>query len=231
MREEADLAWASDRHFERRLKEARIVVEQFALAGPCYAGVSWGKDSVVLAWLLWECARDVPLVHLRPTNHNDECDLVRDAFFSRHIGQAYCELPVDYSAVDRNRPDDEVDRATNRQWYAAIAEAERRFGARKLLGIRADESSGRALRVWRHGLATARSCSPLGYWSARDVFAALARYELPVHPAYACTGGGRWRRERLRVADLGDTRGTGRGRREWEREYYGDVLARLDHAR
>jgi len=53
-------------------------------------------------------------------------------------------------------------------------------------------------------------------------------YNLPVHPAYAMTAGGRWDRKHIRVASLGGQRGAQYGRREWEREYYGDVLRRLE---
>ena len=39
--------------------------------------------------------------------------------------------------------------------------------------------------------------------------------------------GGRFPRDRIRVASLSGRRGDGMGRAEWEREYYGDVLRRL----
>ena len=70
-------------------------------------------------------------------------------------------------------------------------------------------------------------CAPISAWRESDVFSYLAKNKLPVHPAYAMLGGGRWPRHRLRVAEIGDTHGTGGGRREWEQEYYGDVLRRL----
>ena len=63
--------------------------------------------------------------------------------------------------------------------------------------------------------------------TAADVMAYLARFNLPVHPAYGMLGSGRYDRERIRVATLGGERGGGAGRREWESEYYGDVLNRI----
>ena len=62
---------------------------------------------------------------------------------------------------------------------------------------------------------------------ALETFGYLAAHDLPVHPAYAMLGGGRWERDRIRVASLGGRRGDGIGRAEWEREYYSDVLNRL----
>lgn len=78
-----------------------------------------------------------------------------------------------------------------------------------------------------HGVATEKVCRPIIDWTTNDVFAALRMLDLPVHPAYAMSGGGRWSRDRLRVDCIGGERGRGIGRAEWEQEYYGDVLRRL----
>jgi phosphoadenosine phosphosulfate reductase len=212
-----------------RLAESHRAVFEFATEGPCYAGISWGKDSVVLACLLWHAARAVPLVHLRPTNHNPDCDAVRDAYFRAYPGQSYEEVAVDYGDLHRRSlPDCVLDRETDERWGAAIRETERRFAGRHILGIRSAESFGRMIRTMRWGLSTPRSCAPIARWKTADIFGFLAAARLPVHPAYAMLGGGRWPRERLRVAEIGDTHGKGSGRREWETEYYGDVLRRLE---
>ena len=228
--EEADLVHAETKAMRARELQATDAIEQFVAAGqPCYAGVSWGKDSVVVAHLLWRVARGVPLVHLRPTNHNPDCDLVRDAYFAGFPGQPYEEVLVDYGGIDRiSLPHQEVDRQTDQRWYAAIRQCEKVYGGRHILGIRAGESMGRRFRMMRWGLNSKNASAPIGRWTTQDVFAYLATYRLPVHPAYGCLGGGRWPRERLRVAEIGDTHGTGSGRREWEQEHYGDVLRRLE---
>lgn len=220
-------------HGERFLRsgkftESRAAIRAFVKAGPCYAGISWGKDSVVLAYLLWCVARDVPLVHLRPTNHNPDCDAVRDRYFRDMPGQAYEEVIVDYGDLHaRGLPDYLLDRETDGRWYKAINELERRYDGRHMLGIRSGESFGRMIRTSRWGLSTPWTCAPIARWSIADVFGLLAARALPVHPAYAMLGGGRWPRERIRVAEIGDTHGKGSGRREWEMEYYGDTLRRL----
>lgn len=126
----------------------------------------------------------------------------------------------------RGLPPHELDRETDAAWNAAIRACARRHGPRHVPGIRAEESSGRLIRQWVYGEASPNGCAPITRWSTADVFAYLATRRLPVHPAYAMLGGGRWPRERLRVAEIGDTHGAAGGRREWEREYYGDVLRR-----
>lgn len=224
MQESADLIGCT----ESKEREAIAAIEEFTMShADAYCGVSWGKDSVTTAHLLWKVARDIPLVHLRPTNHNHDCDNVRDRYFESFPGQEYREVLVDYSGVDRCRlTDQEVDEETDRIWYESISTIGDASSGR-ILGIRADESIVRTYRVFRWGLNTKNACAPIGKWTTNDVFCYLAKNDLPVHPVYAMNGGGRWNRERLRVAEIGDIHGTGGGRRQWEQEYYGDVLARM----
>jgi len=80
------------------------------------------------------------------------------------------------------------------------------------------------------GLDTGASFRPIGRWRQADVFSYLHHHHLPVHPAYAMLGGGRWPRRHIRVHSIGGERGTEHGRREWEQEYYGDVLRRIEAA-
>jgi 3'-phosphoadenosine 5'-phosphosulfate sulfotransferase (PAPS reductase)/FAD synthetase len=118
-------------------------------------------------------------------------------------------------------------------WHASgtlergFAEAARRFGERYISGVRGEESGARKLRMMTHGTATERTCAPIGWWSAEDVFAYLHANGLPVHPAYAYSLDGLLDRARLRVAALGGERGTGWGRRQWEERYYSDALHKI----
>ena len=198
-------------------------IESFVARYPdCTASTSWGKDSVVMSHLIWRCAKQVPLMHLRPTNHNPDCDLVRNAYLDRFNHAQYDEVKVDYSSVDRARlTASEIDKATDYIWYEAIKAYSQ--GRKYMLGIRADESTGRRIRMMVHGVESKVSLLPIGFWKTADVFAYLSKYDLPIHPAYACLGGGRWDRSRLRVAEIGDTNGSGLGRTEWEMEYYPEV--------
>lgn len=225
--EQADAVHAQSPEFERRVQQAENAIAEFLECNPvCYAGVSWGKDSVVLAHLLWLQAPSVPLMHLRPTNHNPDCDAVRDDYFRRFGGQMYSEIIVDYSGIDPLSTREAWDKATDSEWYRRIREFGKPFHGRHMLGIRAEESTGRRIRFCRWGLNSPNGSAPIGRWSTQDVFSYLQREQLPVHPAYAMLGGGRWRRDRLRVAEIGDSHGTGGGRSEWETEYYGDILRR-----
>lgn len=208
-------------HARRLCTEADRAVRRivdFAADGPCYAGTSWGKDATVISHLvsraLVERGVRIPLVHVHVDPHaNPDCALVRDDFLSR--------FEVDYYQITVTCERDE-----HGEWIGTgrleqgFQEAAKRFGARYVSGVRGQESGGRARRMRGHGTTTDNTCAPIGWWTVRDVFAYLLLHDLPIHPAYACTHGGRFDRDHLRVATLGGIRGTEFGRREHELRYY-----------
>lgn len=223
--ERADKAHANSRMLWRNYRRCEEFVREFLNAGPAYCSVSWGKDSVVIAHLVLSIRPATPLCWIRvePIKSPD-CELVRDAFLRLHPKTDYSEVEI---WCDRS----------DGEWHATgtleagITQAQKQLGNRVILGLRGDESSTRQLRMWAHGINTERTSAPLAYLTANDIFAVLQSRSLPVHPAYAMLGGGRWQRHHLRVASLGGKRGDGHGRAAWEQEYYGDVLRRLEAGR
>lgn len=208
-------------------KAARSVAEirRFVAAGPCYAGTSWGKDSTVLCHPLAVGRVAVPVYHFVVRGHDSaETDAVRDGFLAR--------WPLDYHEIEC----DAIRTATGwdlKQTKIEAAEAgiPLPHRLRWMHGLRLDESFVRKLFFRKFGLSSPRSCGPIGWWSGEDVFGYLALHDLPTHASYAMLGGGRWPREHLRVSPVGGTMGDQFGRREWELEYYGDVLRRLEAGR
>lgn len=208
--------YAGDMRHVVDLRRSVDAIEEFARRA-CYCSVSWGKDSVVVAWLVAQYAPRVPLVWVRPRGIEcPDCDTVRDMFLQRYPNVKYLEPTCEA----------EVWNDPNGSNAEAFAPAEEAAGThRRIVGIRADESGRRRLSMRHLGLATANVCRPIGWLSNQDVFAVLAQAGLPTHPNYAMLGGGRWRRDKLRVDALGGDTGEQFGRAEWEREYYGDVIA------
>lgn len=206
--------------FRRRAEKAVEDLRRFAAAGPCWVGVSWGKESTIVAHLaaaLHAQGVEVPVIWFRPRpNAMPACDLVRDTFLAR--------WPIDYREVDCEIPlldsgEWGIDEGYDPHWHAYHREH-----PRHVLGLRADESRARRLRARLFGVSTANTCAPLSFWTGADVFAYLYAHELPVHPTYAMSIGGAIERERLRVAALGGDPGRGFGRAEWEERYYGAAL-------
>lgn len=207
--------------FRRQLQRSTDALLSFTGAGSGYAGVSWGKDSTVLAHMIATLCPRWPLIWVRVEPIvNPDCDLVRDAFLKQHPASRYEEI-VAHCHRDSSG------------WHASgtlergFAQAAERYGERYITGIRAEESGIRKLRVAKHGLFSRNTCAPIGWWSAWDVWAYLHTRGAPIHPAYACSMNGLLDNGRLRVSSLGGERGTGMGRREWEERYYGEELSAL----
>jgi phosphoadenosine phosphosulfate reductase len=201
-------------------KEAKAVeaIRAFAAAGPCYVSVSWGKDSLVVAWLARLAEPAIPLVHVHyETLEPDAISAVRDEYLAR--------FPSSYHEASVASPLSAGD-SSSKAGGALIEGLELgriRAGIdvdRYIYGLRSEESSDRRKRMWS-GATLGRSCAPIGFWSTADVFAFLAVYDLPVHPVYAMLGGGRWLRDRIRLCNLGGPRGAAGGRTQWELEYFG----------
>lgn len=211
-----------------KVEKAHKVIRDFAHRGPCYASTSWGKDSTVLAHLIATSGIKLPLVWVRVKKwENPDCPAVRDAFLAKfgHLVE-YEEIEVEATATRWWEDGAEFKPASQRTSRAGFQIAESRHGGRHISGIRAEESRVRGIAQRRWGDASAKACRPLGWWSATDVFAYLYSYDLPVHPAYAMSYGGKLDRRWLRVSSLGGVRGADKGRAEWEAAYYGDIVCR-----
>lgn len=200
-------AGGTRRRLDRLTAKAREEIERFAAAGECHVGVSWGRDSVTVAHLAHGLGIPLIWVTYAPSRvdrlANPDCPAVRDAYLAAWPAP-YEEIPVDdphpYQWIERN------------------------VSARRITGLRADESFARARSRAVHGVATAKSCRPIIDWRSEDIWLYAAAHDLPVHPAYAMSFGGVLGRDRLRVTSLGGDRGADHGRWEWENHYYPEVL-------
>ncbi len=198
-----------------KIRRSVDAIREFATS-PCCCSVSFGKDSIVLLDLCMRASPQVPVRWVRWLA-SDNPDSLGVCTESR---ERWPEASIEWIEA----PDDDHD-----DGRAGFRMLEKRH-SRRLTGIRQDESSSRRVSAAVHGVATEKSCRPLLYWTSSDVFGYAARYDLPLHPVYAMSGGGRWSREYLRVDSLGGNRGRAIGRAEWEQEYYGDILNRMKHA-
>jgi len=220
-----DAALAKGRRIMALESRAMLAIEDFLRGGPAYVSVSWGKDSVAVADLALRVDPSLPLVYAREDPyHSPEYAAVRDAFMAnREAKPQYHETSL-HADVDLSR---ECGWAWDPKVMGSFDAEAKEFGARHICGIRAEESRDRTVRMRVYGTSSKNSCAPIGWWKLADVFAYLHARNLPIHPAYAMTMGGRIERSAIRVAPLTGPRGTGRGRAEWERHYYRDVIHRL----
>lgn len=207
---------ANGPRFRSRLRKAESELLSFTGSGQCLAGVSWGKDSTVIAHMIVSLVPRVPIVWVRvDPDYNPDCILVRDAFLQLYPGARYDEITVKRGSVYRKHG----------TLIEGMKIAARRYGNRRITGVRGSESGSRSRRMKYFGFSTGKTCAPIGHWNHWDVFGYLLTRRSPIHPAYACTMGGKLDMDRgVRVSPLGGDRGNrpgdNMGRLEWERAYY-----------
>lgn len=199
---------------EKMADNAMQAIADF-LQKTAYCSVSWGKDSTVTAYLVNQVDSSIPMVRTASNRDNPDSTVVRDAFL-RFYSSPYDEIMVCLADDDRGESAKEVS--------AFFAQTQTKYGDRRILGLRGQESATRRLQMFQHGTATANVCRPIIYWTEADVFAFLLLKDLPVHPVYAMSNGGQFPRKALRVDVLGDKKGNQFGRQQWEELYYRDVL-------
>lgn len=190
---------------------------------------SWGKDSVVVAHLTRLADPAIPIVWV-PTLRADGTSYeasatydVRDRFLTAHPG-VYDERPATARNPKRGDPgyrDDQYDQP-GYQSQDVLGET---ITEPYISGVRAEESRIRRISIGHRGTTTARTCRPIGRWTAVHVFAYLAAHCLPVHPAYAATHGGTLDRRWLRVHPLRSRPPArsavhGRDMQAWEDAYF-----------
>jgi phosphoadenosine phosphosulfate reductase len=184
-----------------------------------YCSVSWGKDSIVVTDLCLKVDKNIPVIWIKVIPiYNIYCDNVRDIFIKKYPYIRYFEYII-YCKKDENG----IIHAKG-TLEKGFKKAVKRFGENYITGIRQEESGIRKLRSKLFGVSSNKTCAPLNYWKNNDVFAYLAYYDLPIHSNYGMLGGGRYKRENIRVASLGGKRGREMGRYQWEEEYYNDYL-------
>ena len=203
---------------ERKIKlKIEAVLNEIYKFKADYISISWGKDSTVLAHLCKDL--QLPFVCFRNRFENPYNDIVKNDFISK-----YSINYIEYwsEITDKNYINEQVQFHT----IKAYKKAQKDYGDKCILGIRQDESPSRTLSAIKFGISSKLKCRPLLRWSVNDIFAYLEKFELPVHPNYAMLGGGRYPRDKIRVGPL--SMGSQKGAELWEKEYYGDLLNRLN---
>ena len=214
--------------FRNHVTRATTALVNFTGFGQCYCGVSWGKDSVVVADLVARTCPRIPLVWVRVSPvENPDCFRVRDEFLKLR--------QVNYHEVIVDCPRDKLGYNLRGTLEQGFEQAAKQFGIRHISGIRGDESANRARRMKHWGESSKTTCAPIGMFDGMDVFTYLLSRGLPVHPAYAFTLDGALDPIRIRVATIGcretdeerGRRGDGHGRHEWEQRYYRDHIREM----
>ena len=188
---------------------------------------SWGKDSTVTAHLTALTGLPIPIIWVRSDPYEPpESEAVRDVFLAAHLDVRYEERVATLRNPKRGEPGYEAHQLNpHRRHQDVLKEL---ISEPYISGVRAEESTMRAKSARWHGTHTRHTCRPILHWSATDVFAYLAGEQLPVHPIYAMSYGGRLDRRWLRVHPLcshhEESGVHGRDTASWEAAYYRDAI-------
>lgn len=204
------IAWASLKTHQRKVEQARECLIDAASRGSIIISTSWGKDSVALCDLAIETLGRVPLFHLKSAYQLPGNEKIVEHFAARtEVFEVPARMSLDEIVAWLQTHGLDYERqklrsaGTKRKTDAAVDWVLGAGYRVQALGMRAQESRSRAtcfrirgLTYQAHGLTVT---NPLGWWSARDVWAHLASRDLPYHPLYDCETHGETR-ERLRNA-------------------------------
>jgi 3'-phosphoadenosine 5'-phosphosulfate sulfotransferase (PAPS reductase)/FAD synthetase len=173
-------AWASMPPYRRKVAQAQSIIKEALEISPAYVACSWGKDSLVLAHLVWNIAPSTLLLHdgSDDEDEQDNYSEVREAFLGR--------FPMPYQGIVRGYND-----GSGGGLYEQLPSHPLVF-----LGLRAEENKTRKISLRKYGplhqyqsdspLHPTNSwrCCPLAWWNWKDVWAYIVAHDLPYLSAY-----------------------------------------------
>lgn len=215
--ERSDLVYyeMNQTRIQEKIEKAIESIREFSKE-PCYCGVSWGKDSLVVSHLVYLSGCDIPLVHISIEKlSNPYCKDVRDLYL-KITNQKYYEIEIN---VSKNVKTGRLE--------TGFKQAKDLYG-HYISGVRKEESITRKMSAKKHGVMTVNACRPILDWTHKEVFAYLSHNDLPIHPTYSMFMNGKLDRQFLRVGSIGGERGREFGRLEFETFYYPDLLRRIE---
>ena len=212
--------------YRTHVDQTKSIIDEFVSRKErFYISISWGKDSVVLADMMWKAGARCKYIYVRNLAREPEGNIeVRDTCLQLYPQMDYQEISYDYADADETYFDR---KGRPHKWQNILSELQQDYGCH-VTGIRYDESAKRKRRFIFNGIETVNSFAPFRWINCADIFAYLLENDLPVHPNYAMTGGGIWDKYRIRVAAIGNKEGDGMGRLQWEQRYYLDILNRVN---
>lgn len=202
----------------KRVDASLAMIEAFRKEHRPYVSCSFGKDSMVMLWLVRQIDPDVPVIWFdggKFDEHPETAAFVERvrADWSLNLTTVYPEIPLLEQWRRFGIPDergDKREREYTKQFIGAfVREAEKQGFDGHFLGMRAAESRYRRFvfsargpiyfvefeKIWR--------CNPLWNWPTKSVWDLIDSESLPVHPIYSQTAF--QKREDLRLGVLAES--------------------------
>jgi 3'-phosphoadenosine 5'-phosphosulfate sulfotransferase (PAPS reductase)/FAD synthetase len=167
--------YSSTGAFKARVRKALTDLDHAFKTGPAYLALSWGKQSIILAHMIWTMDPEVPCVFRK----NPLSDLINN--FNEVRDNFLSAWKLNYEEFNGD-----TDLKRNGLRYM------RDNGLQVvIMGLAADESNGRRMtlaaadryNLFRYSNGYFRSC-PLRNWKIIDIAAYTYAYDLPVLDTY-----------------------------------------------
>lgn len=165
--------WAQMPNFQTKVEQANQVIKEAIALSDSYVACSWGKDSLVLAHLVWLQNPKIPIFHIG-SQHQDKLDNyseVEENFIDR--------FPCQYFRVDLGL----------KNAKSTFAEIKGTLPLLAFIGLRAEESAHRKKTlslnklIYEYKGGGYRAC-PLAWWSWRDIWAYIVYQNLTYLRSY-----------------------------------------------
>lgn len=226
------------RELEKAIKKSLgIIKEGLECCQNPYIACSWGKDSIVLLWLVRQVDKDIPVVFKNSNYCFPDTYEIRDKLLKEWDIQNYIELPpaVDYKEIvglfglpDINRDHRKQDKIV-KMLKKDIRDELKDFDG-VFLGIRATESSKRRKMIKSNGAIQRLKSGlvkimPIAYWSFGLLWQVIEEFQIPMNKIY-------YKdkiipREWIRNSGILSTDGAGRGKIQWIKYYYPSIYRKL----
>jgi phosphoadenosine phosphosulfate reductase len=210
-----------------------------------YISMSFGKDSIVLSHLIWSHYPQIPMMYVDCGKFDEWPDTprVKKEFLAMFPKAELTELTAPsiwefYKSVGFYIQDEETNketRAAQREYAKSLGlaldgEAKRRGFDGSFIGLRREESDNRSrLFIMRGNLYYAKTrgawaCHPLEKWTSKDIWAYIAKNNLPYNELYDLAPEGR---ELARNGAMFGTRSARYGRLVFLKKTYPDLFNRF----
>lgn len=234
-----------DAHRRQMARSLDVMRRGLDAMGKPYISMSFGKDSLVMAHLIWTHHPEIPMLYVNCGEYDEWPDTarVRREFLALFPGCDFTELSGPsvwsfYQRVGFYVQDEETTpqaRQAQREYSDSLGkvlggEARRRGFDGAFIGLRRDESYNRErLFRMRGNLYYAETrgewaCCPLERWTGRDVWAYIVAHDLPYNELYDLAPEGR---ELARNGAMFGSRSARYGRLVFIKRMYPDLFNRF----
>ena len=177
----------------KRIKEAQLCIEDFLSLYPKVSGsVSFGKDSIVMMHLIHSIAPHIPFIWADRCEGGDIPEVYDLAKEYQIRGYDIITVKTPFSILElwsKYTIDDLLKRKIiTKQLKETLRKAGEDYDG-FFWGLRAQESKGRRRFALCHGDIFERkdgkaTCSPVLFWSARDIWGYIVGVDTPYNPYY-----------------------------------------------